>query len=469
MPSLSSLWAVSPMDGRYRNVCEQLSELVSEGALIKYRLQVEISWLIHLLGCAPGGENVFDVQLSDNQRRWLLGMTEGLDHRACERVKDIEAVTNHDVKACEYYLREVLTEQGFPNDALALIHFCCTSEDINNAAYALMHRRTRDVVLLPMMAELVDHLLAIAKQDAATPMLSRTHGQAASPTTVGKEFAVFANRLLRLREEVAQQPIRAKMNGAVGNYNAHRIAQGDLDWPAFCRSFVEGHLQCEWNPLTTQIEDHDALVAFCSTLARFNHVGIDLARDLWGYISLGYFGLKRVAAEVGSSTMPHKINPIDFENAEGNFGLSSALAEFMSRKLPVSRWQRDLSDSTVLRSYGSMVAYHMIAQKSLIRGLGKLECRTEELAKDVDPSWEVLTEAVQTVMRRHGIVDSYEQLKQLSRGHSVDQVTLHAFIRQSEIPDVDKERLLMLTPATYVGDATRLVKEFLQDASSRNG
>jgi adenylosuccinate lyase len=449
---LTELTAVGPVDGRYARHTRGLRELLSEFGLIKHRVLVEVRWLQTLSHC-PQIPEVAPLSAPAWERLDALGLRFGIEDGL--RVKAIERVTNHDVKAVEYFLRERCETDPELATASPFLHFACTSEDINNIAYALMLKGTRDHHLLPLMRQVTHEVASLARAHARRPMLSRTHGQTASPTTVGKEFAVFVHRLQRQREQFAAVPILGKMNGAVGNFNAHVAAYPEVDWPALSHEFVTG-LGLEFNPYTTQIEPHDYVAELFDALRRFNTVLLDLCRDTWGYISLGYFSQRAVEGEVGSSTMPHKVNPIDFENAEGNLGICNALLEHLAAKLPVSRWQRDLSDSTVLRSLGTALGHALIAYRSVLKGLGKLEVNPRRLDDDLDAAWEVLAEPVQTVMRRHGISDAYEQLKSLTRGRTLDAETLHAFVQSLDLPADERERLLALTPAGYVGIAASL-------------
>lgn len=449
------LTAVSPLDGRYAARLAPLREIFSEYGLIRFRVRAEIRWLQHLAS-TPGitGLEAFAAPVNDV----LNGLAEDFTVQDAARVKQIEERTNHDVKAVEYFIAERLGDDRELGRIRPFIHFACTSEDINNIAHALMLRHGRDEVLLPLFRQVITLLDTLARSHAELPMLSRTHGQPASPTTLGKEMANIAWRLKRqLRLFRAVTPL-AKINGAVGNYNAHLAAYPDVDWPALSRSFVES-LGLEWNPYTTQIEPHDWIAEYCDALARLNTVMLDACRDFWGYIAIGYFRQKKVESEVGSSTMPHKVNPIDFENAEGNLGLSTALLRHFADKLPVSRWQRDLSDSTVLRNLGVAVGHTALALHSLLKGLRKLEADRERIARELDSATEVLGEAVQTVMRRHGHADAYEQLKAFTRGAAVTPAQLASFLREVDLPDEARERLLSLTPATYTGLAARLARE----------
>ncbi|MEP7097417.1 MAG: adenylosuccinate lyase [Dokdonella sp.] len=448
----SPLLALSPLDGRYAAKTETLRPIFSEFGLMHRRVLVELRWLLALANESKIGEV---PQLSDSARIELLAIGENFSEDDAARIKAIERTTNHDVKAVEYFIKEKVAANIELAAVKEFIHFACTSEDINNLAYALMLRDARDGVLLPALDGVIATLRAMAHTHAAQPMLSRTHGQTASPTTLGKEIANVVARLERQRKQIAAVELSGKINGAVGNYNAHVIAYPEVDWPAFSQRFVEG-LGLVFNPYTTQIEPHDCVAELGDAMRRANTILIDFARDVWGYISLGYFRQVLKAGEVGSSTMPHKVNPIDFENAEGNFGLANALFEHFSAKLPISRWQRDLTDSTVLRALGTAFGHTQIALDALTRGLGKLSANPERIAADLDASWEVLAEAVQTVMRRHGLPEPYEQLKALTRGHGITRVALREFVNGLALPDDAKERLLSLTPAGYIGVADRL-------------
>jgi adenylosuccinate lyase len=447
---LNPLTALSPLDGRYQNKTAELRPLFSEFGLIHHRILVEIHWLIAL------GEHkkIKEVtRFSPATRKMLNGIITDFSETDARRVKEIEATTNHDVKAIEYFLKEKTRGNQEVTRCAEFIHFACTSEDINNLAYALMLKQARDKVLLPRLDHLISTLTELATRHAEQPMLARTHGQPASPTTLGKEMANFVYRLKRARRQMADTSILGKINGAVGNYNAHLAAYPDVDWPAFAQSFVE-ELGLDWNPYTTQIEPHDYIAELLDAAARFNTILIDFNRDLWGYISLGYFKQKVVKGEVGSSTMPHKVNPIDFENSEGNLGVANALFRHFAEKLPVSRFQRDLTDSTVLRNLGVACGYMLLAIEACLKGTGKLEIDAERMQYDLDRNWEVLAEAVQTVMRRHGIEQAYEKLKELTRGKGgLTRESMQGFIRQLEIPDDAKKRLLALTPDRYTGNA----------------
>ncbi|MEX0900076.1 MAG: adenylosuccinate lyase [Gammaproteobacteria bacterium] len=451
----SALTALSPIDGRYAGKTAALRPLFSEFGLIHHRVKVELAWL-SALADEPGIPEV--PALSERARGVLEALDRDFSEAGAARVKALEKTTNHDVKAVEYFIKEQLAADDELGPRAEFVHFACTSEDINNLSYALMLERARAEVLLPALDRVIGMVTAIAHAHAATPMLSRTHGQTASPTTLGKEFANVVHRLERQRAQVSATTLLGKMNGAVGNYNAHAIAYPDVAWPALSRRFVEG-LGLAWNPYTTQIEPHDCIAEYCDALARVHTILLDLCRDCWSYVSIGYFKQKTVAGETGSSTMPHKVNPIDFENAEGNLGVANALLHHFSAKLPVSRWQRDLTDSTVLRNLGAALAHSLLAMQSCQQGLGKLEVDIDRLGTDLDDNWEVLGEAVQTVMRRHGIEQPYEKLKELTRGRRIDKKSLHAFIRGLNLPAADRDRLLALTPATYTGLAAKLAAD----------
>jgi len=449
------LLALSPVDGRYAGKVDALRPIFSEYGLIRARVRVEVEWLL-ALAAEPGIVELPAFSAEAIAR--LRALAEGFRVEHAERVKQIERTTNHDVKAVEYFIKEQLKDDKELGPALEFVHFACTSEDINNLSYALMLRDARHDVLLPAVDRLIEKLRALAHAHASLPMLSRTHGQTASPTTVGKEFANVLARLLRQRRQLADVELLGKINGAVGNYNAHVVAYPEVDWPAFARGFVDS-LGLDFNPWTTQIEPHDSIAEICDVMRRIDTIAIDLCRDLWGYISLGYFKQAVKAGEVGSSTMPHKVNPIDFENAEGNFGIANALLTHFAEKLPISRWQRDLTDSTVLRALGTGFAHALIAFDALARGLDKLSVHPERLAADLDAAWEVLAEPVQTVMRRHGLPNPYEQLKALTRGHGIDAQAMQAFIETLQLPADAKQGLLALTPGTYTGLAARLATD----------
>ncbi len=446
---LSPLTAISPLDGRYAGKTEALRPVFSEFGLIRYRVLVEVRWL----QCLASRPEVTELApMSAEARAFLDDLIETFDENDAERVKAIEAGTNHDVKAVEYLLRERLAAHPELAAVTGFLHFACTSEDINNLAYALILRAGRTQAILPLWDKLIEALAEMARAHAALPMVARTHGQPASPTTLGKEMANFAYRLRRQQVQLRTAPILGKWNGAVGNYNAHLAAYPELDWPALARDFVEG-LGLEWNPYTTQIEPHDCLAEVLAIIERFNTILIDLCRDLWGYTSLGYFRQKVVKTEIGSSTMPHKVNPIDFENAEGNLGMANAVLTHLAQKLPVSRWQRDLTDSTVLRNLGVAIGHALIAYESCLKGLDRLEVDGEALARDLDGAWELLAEPIQTVMRRYGIEDAYERLKDLTRGRPLDREGLHAFLATLPIPEAEKDRLRAMTPRVYTGNA----------------
>ena len=446
---LNAITAVSPVDGRYGDKTAELRPIFSEYGLIRHRVMVEVRWL-QALAAEPGIAEV--PAFSDEANERLEQLVGGFDESAARRVKNIEATTNHDVKAVEYFIKERIADLPELAAVSEFVHFACTSEDINNLAYALMLREARTQALLPAMDELVDRVAELSHALADQPMLARTHGQPASPTTLGKELANVAFRLRRQREQVVMVPLLGKINGAVGNYNAHLVAYPEVDWPGLAQRFVRG-LGLDWNAYTTQIEPHDFIAEFFDATARFNTVLVDLSRDIWGYISHGYFKQRTVEGEVGSSTMPHKVNPIDFENAEGNLGVANALFDHLAAKLPVSRFQRDLTDSTVLRNLGVGVAHSLIAYRSALKGLGKLEAAPERLDADLEQSWEVLAEAIQTVMRRYGVDEPYERLKALTRGKGINREGVAAFVEELPIPDEAKARLRELTPASYTGNA----------------
>ena len=447
---LSPLTALSPLDGRYADKTAALRPLFSEFGLIRHRVLVEVRWLL-MLSAHPEITEV--AAFSEAARDVLENILTHFGDSDAQRIKEIETTTNHDVKAVEYFLKEKTSHNAEIAAVAEFIHFACTSEDINNLAYGLMLHAGRETILLPTMDKLIAALDALAKNHAHQPLLARTHGQPASPTTVGKEIANVVYRLRRQRLHVAQVPILGKINGAVGNYNAHLVAYPHLDWEATARSFVES-LGLVWNPYTTQIEPHDYIAELFHALARFNTILMDFDRDIWGYISLGYFKQRLKRGEVGSSTMPHKVNPIDFENSEGNLGLANALLEHLAAKLPISRWQRDLSDSTVLRNLGVGLGYSLLAYESCLKGLGKLEINIERLQADLNANWEVLAEPIQTVMRRYGVEQAYEKLKALTRGKSgIDRQSLETFIQTLNIPQDAKRALLALTPETYIGNA----------------
>ena len=455
--TLSPLTAISPIDGRYARQTETLREHFSEQALMRARLQVEVAWL-QALASAPDIPEV--PPMTDAARDFLKAVVDGFDTQAAEQVKQIESTTNHDVKAIEYFLKQQMARHPQLESMREFVHFACTSEDINNLAYTLMIRDARREVLLPELARVETMLESLTQALAGQPMLARTHGQPATPTTMGKEIANVLVRMRRQRDQVSNSVLLGKINGAVGNYNAHLVAYPDVDWPALAERML-GSLGIEPNTHTTQIEPHDHLAELFHALSRLNTVLIDASRDLWGYISLGYFRQRLVAGEVGSSTMPHKVNPIDFENAEGNLGLANALLDHLAGKLPISRFQRDLTDSTVLRNIGVAFSWSLIGYRSFLRGLGKLEIDPAMLEADLNANWEVLAEAVQTVMRRHGIPEPYEKLKELTRGRRIDAENLRIFIRKLDLPDADSKRLLDLLPASYTGLAQTLAEQTL--------
>jgi adenylosuccinate lyase len=453
--SLNTLTALSPVDGRYASRCTELRGIFSEAGLVRARVRVEAAWLQALAAC-PGIDELRGLTPGDLAA--VAQVAAGFSDEDAAAVKAIERETNHDVKAVEYFIKGRLADHPAWKSRLEFVHFACTSEDINNLSYALMCLEARDRVLLPRFEGLAATLRAMAHAHADDAMMSRTHGQPATPTTLGKEVAVFVHRLRRCIEQLRAVRILGKANGAVGNYNAHLSAYPDVDWTELSRRLVEG-LGLQWNPYTTQIEPHDWMAEYFDAMARANTVLIDLCRDFWGYISVGCFRQKVVAGEVGSSTMPHKVNPIDFENAEGNFGVANALLRFMSDKLPVSRWQRDLTDSTVQRNIGVALAHADLAIQSVSRGLARLEVDRDRLAAELDANWELLAEPIQTVMRRHAVPEAYEQLKALTRGRRLDAAALAAFIDGLAIPDGEKARLRDLSPATYLGLAARLARE----------
>jgi len=456
--SLSSITALSPLDGRYAAKLSTLRPIMSEHGYMHRRVQVEVAWFIAL---SDAGFEEFKP-LSGGARAYLQGLVKNFSEADCAAIKDIEKTTNHDVKAVEYWIKSKFEARPELEKASEFVHFACTSEDINNTSHALQIRSGRDQAILPGLDRIVLKLREMARAFADVPMLSRTHGQTASPTTVGKELANVVVRLQGAVERIAAVKILAKMNGAVGNYNAHLAAWPDFDWEAFSRRVVETHepqgLGLAFQPYSIQIEPHDYMAELFDAIARANTILIDLSRDIWGYVSLGYFKQKLKAGEIGSSTMPHKVNPIDFENAEGNLGLANALLRHLAEKLPISRWQRDLTDSTVLRNIGVAMGYAALAYSALTAGLAKLELNEEALATDLQASWEVLAEPIQTVMRRYGVAGAYEKLKEVTRGQSVTAEALHQLINSLEIPQADKNRLLAMTPASYTGKAAELAR-----------
>jgi len=452
--NLSALSALSPLDGRYASKVAALRPLLSEFGLMHRRVQVEVEWFIAL---SDAGLPEF-APLSDAARSHLRGLVSRFSEVDAQAIKDIEKTTNHDVKAVEYWIKQRFAGQAELDKAGEFVHFACTSEDINNTSHGLMLKAAREQVILPAIDGLIGTLSGMAHQFAAIPMLSRTHGQTASPTTVGKEIANVVARLATARERIADVKLLAKMNGAVGNYNAHLSAYPDTDWEAFSQAVIENQLGLSFNPYTIQIEPHDYMAELFDAVTRTNTILIDWSRDVWGYISLGYFKQRLREGEIGSSTMPHKVNPIDFENAEGNLGLANAVLHHLSEKLPISRWQRDLTDSTVLRNMGVALGYTALAYQSMSIGLDKLELNEEALQADLDAAWEVLAEPIQTVMRRYGVQGAYEQLKDVTRGKSVTAEALHGLIRSLDIPEEARQRLLAMTPASYVGKASELAR-----------
>ena len=457
MLPFSSLTAVSPVDGRYASKAEMLRPIFSEYGLIKFRVTVEVRWL-QLLADVDGIKEV--PALSKEATQILNSIVENFSVDDAERIKTIERTTNHDVKAVEYFLKEKVADNEELNKVSEFIHFACTSEDINNLSHGLMLNTARDEVLLPMMQELVDRVKELAKEHKAVPMMARTHGQPATPTTMGKEFANVAVRLQRQLAQLKAVDVMGKINGAVGNYNAHLAAYPNVDWHHISEQFVTS-LGLSWNAYTTQLEPHDYVAEYFDALARFNTVLIDFDRDVWGYIALNHFKQRTVEGEVGSSTMPHKVNPIDFENSEGNLGIANAVMQHLAQKLPISRWQRDLTDSTVLRNLGVGVAHTVIAFQATLKGLSKLEVNEARLAAELDENWELMAEPVQTVMRRYGVEKPYEKLKTLTRGKRITSDDLAKFIDSLDVPDATKDEMKALTPANYIGRATQFVDDLL--------
>jgi adenylosuccinate lyase len=446
---LSSLTAVSPLDGRYGAKTKPFREIFSEYGLIKYRVQVEIRWL----QCLSKHPDLLELPEFTPQANALLeDIANNFSLTDAERIKTIESTTNHDVKAVEYFIKERMASNAELKALSEFVHFACTSEDINNLSHALMLQAGRDQVMLPRMQDIINKLCTLAHELADTPMLARTHGQTASPTTMGKEIANVIARLRRQLEQIKTVPLLGKINGAVGNYNAHLSAYPDIDWAQNARSFVES-LGIDWNPYTTQIEPHDYIAELFDAVSRFNTILIDFDRDIWGYISLGYFKQKTVEGEVGSSTMPHKVNPIDFENSEGNLGIANAILQHLATKLPVSRWQRDLTDSTVLRNLGAGFGHSLIAYEATLKGISKLQINKVALTADLDNCWEVLAEPIQTVMRRYNIEEPYEKLKAFTRGKTINQESIREFIDHLELPEEAKQALRELSPSTYTGNA----------------
>jgi len=452
---LNSLTAISPIDGRYGSKTADLRPVFSEYGLIRQRVTVEVRWLQSLAAHPTITEVPAFSQASLEQLEQIVS---GFSEADAQRVKEIERTTNHDVKAVEYLLKEKIAGNTELEKVSEFVHFACTSEDINNLSHAMMLREGRDDVLLPLADRMIAAVRSMAHEYAEQPMLSRTHGQPASPTTLGKEMANVVARLQRQRQQIAQIGLLGKINGAVGNYNAHLSAYPEIDWAAHAKQFVES-LGIAWNPYTIQIEPHDYMAELFDAIARFNTILIDFCRDIWSYISIGYFKQKTVAGEVGSSTMPHKVNPIDFENAEGNLGIANALFDHLALKLPLSRWQRDLTDSTVLRNMGVGFAYSTIAWHSALRGIGKLEVNAARLDADLDSNWEVLAEPIQTVMRRYGIEQPYEKLKALTRGQRVDQTGMQVFIDGLDLPESVKTDLKAMTPGSYIGNAAQQARD----------
>jgi adenylosuccinate lyase len=457
--NLSALTALSPVDGRYGSKTKELREYFSEYGLIKQRVVVEVRWLQAL----SKHQDITEVPVFSNEANQLLNsIVDQFCEADAQRVKDIEATTNHDVKAVEYFLKEKVADNAELQAINEFIHFACTSEDINNLSHALMLKGGRDEVLLPYCNQLIAELTRLAKEYRSVPMMARTHGQPASPTTMGKEMANVAMRLKRQRDQIVNVELLGKINGAVGNYNAHLSAYPDIDWHVFAGEFVND-LGITWNPFTTQIEPHDYIAELYDAIARFNTILIDFDRDAWGYIALGHFKQRTIPGEIGSSTMPHKVNPIDFENSEGNLGIANAILGHLATKLPVSRWQRDLTDSTVLRNLGVGLGYAVIAYQSTLKGISKLQLNEASLLAELDNNWELLAEPIQTVMRRYGIEKPYEKLKELTRGKKVNAAVMAEFIDNLELPGEVKVELKKLSPANYIGDAIRLVDQLLAD------
>ena len=452
--SLSPLTALSPIDGRYAAKADALREWLSEAAFMRNRVKVEVNWLIALAQAGLPDVPKFSAQ----SEAALQALVDNFTEADAARIKEIEAVTNHDVKAVEYWLKEQVKGNAELEAASEFIHFACTSEDINNTSHGMMLKGARDGVIVPTLKRVQARLVELAKLNANQPMLSRTHGQPASPTTLGKELANVAARLARAIDRIERVELLGKMNGAVGNYNAHLSAYPSFDWESFSRQVIEQRLGLTFNPYTIQIEPHDYMAELFDAVTRTNTILIDWSRDVWGYISLGYFKQRTKAGEIGSSTMPHKVNPIDFENAEGNLGLANAVLTHLSQKLPISRWQRDLTDSTVLRNMGVGLGYALLAYDSLARGLGKLEVNPQALTDDLDSAWEVLAEPIQTVMRRHALPNPYERLKELTRGKAITKESIQAFVQTLELPEDDKARLLAMTPGNYIGKAVELAE-----------
>ncbi|MBF0442377.1 MAG: adenylosuccinate lyase [Oligoflexales bacterium] len=456
----NELYAISPLDGRYRSKIESLSESMSEAALIRNRIKIEAGWLLHLCEISPIRD---ELSMSSEVHSELVRLSRDPPYDGIRRVKEFERQINHDVKAVEYFMRERLKRIGAPDMVLSFIHFACTSEDVNNLSYALMLEEARKNHLLPEMEKIIQEIALKVRQNLKVSMLARTHGQPASPTTLGKEFSVFGYRLLKQKKRLSSLRLEGKMNGAVGNYNAHVSSYQSLDWLNITRTFIEEKLGLVQNPLTTQIENHDCMIEYLDIVRHFNVILLGFCRDIWTYISMGYFKQVAKKYEVGSSTMPHKVNPIDFENAEGNLGIAVSLAQHFSEKLPISRLQRDLSDSTVQRVLGAMIGHTLLGYKSVLRGISKISANHEVISEDLENSWVVLAEAIQTVMRRYGIVSAYEKLKNATRSKYVDRENLHEVIKNcTELPAETKEYLLALTPSSYIGRSVELSEIFLE-------
>jgi adenylosuccinate lyase len=458
------LQAITPLDGRYRNKLGNLDHYLSEDALVRYRIKIELHWLIHLIQMME--EDILPpiVDCSEELKNTLAHWAINPPDDASSKVKTIENQTNHDVKAVEYYLRDLLSEHHASHEILSFIHFACTSEDINNLSYALLLKDVREHLILPKLDQVIKELATKTLEYAAVPMLSKTHGQPASPTTLGKEIGVFAYRLQQEKNKLAALPVYGKINGAVGNYNAHHFVFPNANWEKIAQNFIEERLGLEWNPVSTQIENHDWIANYCYNISLLNTISIDLCRDMWGYISFNMLKQKLVGKEVGSSTMPHKINPIDFENAEGNFGISTAISDHLARKLPISRFQRDLTDSTAMRSLNTMIGHHILALSSLLKGLKKTCVNTDTLHRELSSHWEVLAEPIQMLMRRYGVVDAYERLKEATRGLEIKKEDINHFIDQIvELPESEKKRLKTLSPHSYIGYAQRIAKRIAQE------
>lgn len=464
-----SYWAINPLDGRYQKTTSQLKNYLSEGALVSYRIKIELLWTVHLLESMKKNYLPSLIEDLDTSLETVKKLSLKNYHHAISAVKKIEAVTNHDVKACEYYIQKLFDDQKLNPKLKSIIHFACTSEDINNLSYGLMLRDLRQNTLLPIADEIEKILLQLVETNKDIPLLARTHGQAASPTTLGKELAVFLYRMGQQKKELVSLKILGKINGAVGNYNAHHFVFPETNWPKICQSFVEEKLGLSWNPYTTQIESHDYLAKICHNISLSSSISIGLCQDIWSYISSHIFGQRTVKGEVGSSTMPHKVNPIDFENAEGNFGVARNLANHLADKLPISRRQRDLSDSTVQRSCGTLFGHYYLAQKSLLKGLSKIEARKDVIERELEDHWEVLAEPIQMLLRRHGVTNAYEKLKNYSRGKALTKEDIKIFIQElEEIPETEKNRLLDLTPSKYTGLASSLCEAVIGTLKSNN-